>query len=233
MKQHRHLLILTFVSITILTNGQNPNGLFSNIDEINVTLGPNLSSLYNDNITNEIRQPKIGYTAQLGLSRAIGDKFSFRVNFLYERKGLKTKIQGSYYDATKDSTNCSCTTSIGFIVNETNLDYIILMPSIRFNPPNKKIYFDVGLFAGHLVKAKAKTTKLWDNTHYYTNAIDSFKKTDFGISISLGYKIIIRESTYLNIQLMDNWGILDSTSSDVITRTNALSFLIGLNFKIK
>ena len=232
MVQFRRILILTLITVTISAKGQIHNSLFSTIDEVNITLGPNLVSLYNDNITSDIRQPKVGVTAQIGLTHALNNKFSLSTNLLYERKGLKTKFQTSYYDPSKDTNNCMCTTSIGFSENNSNLDYLIFSALIGFEPSNTHLYFGAGPFVGHLFKARTKTTNLWDNSYYYTNTIDSFKRTDFGFTLSIGYTIKLNDKMHFRIQLSDNIGLINISNSSLKTTTNSFSASLGLTFNV-
>lgn len=232
MEQFRHLLLLTLITVTISVKGQIHNSLFSTIDEVNITLGPNLATLYNDNITDDIRQPKVGVTAQIGLTYDLNNKFSLSANLLYERKGLKTKFQTSYYDPSKDTNNCMCTTSIGFSENNSNLDYLIFSALIGFEPSNTRLYFGAGPFVGHLFKARTKTTNLWDNSSYYTNGIDSFKRTDFGLTLSIGYTFKLNEKMHFRIQFSDNIGLINISNSSLKTTTNSFSASLGLTFNV-
>ena len=173
-----------------------------------------------------------GVTAQIGLTYDLNNKFSLSANLLYERKGLKTKFRTSYYDPSKDTNNCMCTTSIGFSENNSNLDYLIFSALIGFEPSNTHLYFGAGPFVGHLFKARTKTTNLWDNSYYYTNAIDSFRRTDFGLNLSIGYTIKLNEMMHFRIQLSDNIGFINISNSSLKTTTNSFSASLGLTFNV-
>jgi hypothetical protein len=223
--------LLIFLLTAISANAQ--FRVLKNIDEIEFTMGPSFVSLYNENITDNLRQPKIGYSAKIGLLYSLNENFSVNINFLFQRKGLKTKYEVSYYDPSIDSTNCQCTTSQGFQENNSSLDYLMIAPLMRFFPRKTNLYIDVGPFAGYLLKAKTKTTNLWDHTNYYGNGNDSFKKTDFGIIISFGYRVQIKDGTHLILELTDSIGLLNVSTTSTNTTTNAFSFALGVSHKIK
>lgn len=208
--------------------------LLKNIDEFEIQFGPGLVSLYNENITKDIRQLKIGYTAKLGLVHSFSKVLSLNTEFLYQRKGLKTKYQVSYYDPSIDINNCKCTTSLGIVETYSNLDYLTFAPLLRYNPKRPNINFEIGPFASYLLKSKAYTRHVWDGSINYQNNKDNLKNLDAGFTLSISYQFLIKESINLNIMISDNYGMLNignTTIIDVITKTNSLSLLVGIAIK--
>lgn len=224
------VLSLTLFLLSLPSQAQLSSFLKS-IDEVEIQMGPGLVSLYNENITKDIRQLKIGYTAKLGLIHSFNKKFSLSTGLLYQRKGLKTKYQVLYYDPSIDVNNCKCTTSLGTTENNSNMDYISLAILLNVKVRETNFYINGGPFVGHLLKAQGERKNLWDNSYEINDIKYLYKKTDFGISLSIGYKFIIKEKTGFYIQIIDNYGLLNITNTKVsqtVTKTSSFSILVGL-----
>lgn len=227
------VLTLTLFLLSLPSQAQLSSFLKS-IDEVEIQMGPGLVSLYNENITKDIRQLKIGYTAKLGLIHSFNKKFSLSTGLLYQRKGLKTKYQVLYYDPSIDVNNCKCTTSLGTIENNSNMDYLTLAPLLRIKPRQTNLFFEVGPFISYLMRSKGYSKHLWDGSMSYWNNANSVKNIDAGFTLSIGYQFLIKEHIYLNLMAIDNYGMINiqnTSISDDVTKTNSLYFLIGIAIK--
>lgn len=225
-------MILFSVAITVTAQFR----VLKSIDEIEIAGGPSLVSLYNENITNDIRKPKIGFTVRVGLLYTLSERFSLNTSFLYERKGLKTRYEVWYYDPSIDSTNCQCTTSLGTKENNSNIDYLTLSTIVNFLPEKTNFYVGAGPFLSYLFKIKSYSKNLWDNSISYSGDNDSLKDIDLGISLSLGYKLALKENVFLNFQAMNNYGLLNIGNTSVTktkTSTNSFSIQLGINYKLQ
>lgn len=208
--------------------------IFKGVDEIEVTIGPSLISLYNENIRKDIRQPKVGLIARVGLLYKLNERITLSTNLAYEKKGSKISQNVWYYDPSIDSTNCQCTVSLGESDYNSNLNYVSVISTIRLHSKGIGLYIDAGLFINYLVKAQGVRENSWDNTIEYSYLMNNFKKYDAGISLSVGYQFQINGRLSFSIQLMNNYGLLNINNTKVVegfSRTNSLSFQTGLNYK--
>ena len=207
------------------------NTLLKNVDEVEIQFGPGLVSLYNENITKEIRQLKAGYDAKLGLVHSFSKGFSLNTEFHYQRKGLKAKYEVSYYDPSIDVTNCKCTTSLGIVETNSSLDYLTLAPLLRYNLKRTDLNFQMGPFVSYLLKSRVSSKHVWNGSVDYQNNKDNLKNLDAGVMLSISYQFLIKENTYLNLMISDNYGMLNigkTAVNDVVTKTNSLYVLVGI-----
>ena len=229
----KKIIISTALLICTFTCQAQFRSLLKSIDEIEFSGGPALVRKLNINITKDERQIKIGYVFNLGAIHELSSKFSLNTNLTYERKGYKGKFQTSYYDPTIDFNNCKCTTSVGFRKVNASADYFVVALRLRYQT-KYGFYLSAGPYVGHILKAKVKETFLWDNTSYTQNGLQDYKKIDFGLSVLLGYKIRVNSSNDLNLQLFDNYGLINTANAAprIKITNNLLAFTIGLNHKI-
>jgi len=231
----RLLSSLVVIIVSLLSNSSNAqiSQVFKSIDKVDLQVGPGFVTLFNENVTKFIRESKIGYSANIGLIHLFNEKISLNTNFSYARKGVRAKYQVSYYDPTIDINNCKCTTSVGTIESNSNIDYLIFSPLIRINLKQEFLYFETGPFISYLLKSNGYTKNLWDGSINYSNT-NNIKDFDSGISLSIGYQFIISDNVYLNVKIIDSYGLLNivkTSSSDVFTKTNSIYLLAGITFK--
>lgn len=228
----RYIFLIILFGLGMKANAQ--FYIFKAVDQVELTGGPSLVSLYNDVIDNKatFRQPKIGYTFKVGLIYNINERLSFNPNLAYERKGLKSKYEVSYYDPTIDSTQCQCTTSQGTVLNNSNLDYITFSTLIRFNLKKNQFYLSSGAFVSYLLKSYAKQEFQWNGGVNYTHGKQGNKDIDAGVSFTLGYRIPLAKKRSLVFEITEDLGLLNianSKYSSTKTTTNTISIRIGLS----
>lgn len=207
------------------------------LSAIEISAGSGLVSLYGTNISqnNGIRRlPKLGYSARIGLLYPITSSISIDTGLLFERKGIRTDLETTYYDADKDINNCECTLSIGTIETNSNIDYLTLSGNTQFDIANTSIKIEAGPYISYLLRAQSISQHSWDNVVSYTTGNQTIKDYDMGISIGLSYQISINKKL-LVLRLIDRYGLVNISNASVdkgITRTNALSFMIGFKYKL-
>lgn len=225
-----HLMILFALIFSNSVNAQIAHRPRA-IDNIEIQIGTGFVTLYSANVTRDIREAKVGYSAGIGLIHSFNSKFSLNTNLSYSRKGLKTTYQVSYYDRSLDINDCKCTTSVGTKESNSNLDYLILSPLIRINLKQNLPYIETGPFVSYLLKSNGYTKNLWDGTINYSNT-NNIKEFDAGISLSIGYQFMIWDNFSLNAKIIDSYGLLNivKAPSDV-TNTNSIYLLLGVTLK--
>lgn len=217
------IIAATISNAQVRTNLLNPDKIF-------LSTGINSSSFYNSYITSELRKTKIGVTLQLGAVYSLTKNFDFGLNFLFERKGVRSRYEVSYYDPSIDSTNCQCTTSQGLTERNTSANYLIFTPQLKYKLAKNKILIGVGPYLGKIVKAKTTTTNFWDNSNYSANALDTFRKFDFGVSIVFEYNFLFHDSVY-GFSILNNLGLDNINRTGNRTTTNTTSFNLIFNIK--
>ena len=195
------------------------------------SLGPSLVALNGETIRKDIRQPKISYASKIALLFNLKNAISLNAKLLFERKGMRTRYDVWYYNPNIDSTGCSCTTSPGTTENNLNLNYITLAPNLRFHIPQSNFYLEAGPYASYLLKANATRKNSWDGGRIHHYNINTIKRFDAGISLSVGYKVQVTQKLAIMLEATDNFGLLNIKNSGIANltvTTNALAFLASL-----
>jgi len=227
-------VMIAYLVVLVHNSNAQLQQIFSNVDEVQFTAGPSIVSLYNENISSDQRQLKIGYTVRGALIYNLNKKISLGFNFMFERKGLKTKLQASYYDESIDSLNCLCTTSEGYIENNSHRDYLTFSITPRYFII-KGLYTSVGPYISYLLKVQVFRTNLWDGTKSYRTGSQTSKNYDLGVHFGLGYYIPISDRLSITSEVSNTFGLLNTGDTRVTsteTTTNSLSLQIGLNLKL-
>jgi len=203
-------------------------------DHIEISGGPSLATLrMNDKIEQMKLVPKIGYAAKLDFDFYINKLISVNTTFFYERKGYKRKSVGYYYDPTKDSTNCKCTTSLGQSEVNSSRDYLEFSLAPKFKIA-RNFYVKSGIYFGYLLAIITVEKYSWTNSNQYRGISPDLRRIDAGVTISLNYNIKIGDTNTIAISLNEVYGLMDiakSTSSG--NRTNSISLQIGYILKSK
>jgi hypothetical protein len=209
--------------------------IFDKMDNFEISIGPSIVTLNNENISGDNRQIKIGYSVGIAGAFNLNNRLTLITNISYERKGLKTENKTWYYDPTIDYDDCKCTTSLGTYSTNSNIDYVTITIPLRLNLLDKKLVIEFGPYSGYLLKTKSSTTHHWNGARYYStdNTLNYF---DFGLSIGAGYKLNISDKHSMLFILRDNFGLLnisDKSRTDTVTKTSSFLLQIGLSFKIE
>jgi hypothetical protein len=209
--------------------------VIKHIDELEISAGPSSVTLLNKWINSDNRELKVAYTLRLASTFNINDRLSFISTLYFERKGYKIEYQTWYNDSSIDFDNCMCTESLGKVEMDTNIDYITFSPQIRLKLLSNRLHFSTGPYVSYLTKYLHRRTDKWDGATYVSKD-HNFKNYDLGLSLSIGYKIELSDTYTLDLILMDNLGLLnieEMYKNETVTKTNSLSFQVGINYKLK
>ena len=194
--------------------------------EIELAVGPTL--LYPNakfKTWNNAKRQKIGYAVQVALVHPVSRRLQICPGFSFERKGIKSQ-----------STS---TDNLTRLTGDLTNDYFTFAFKPRLSLGKKsRLNIDAGCYVSLLTQSK--TTYAYDSSGirkpYFAPMTEHFyKKYDFGVAISFGYIFQPDEKKSVIIQILNSNGLVDIEEFSwpsilSMSKNNALSFLIGLQF---
>gem|GEM_PF-6793578 len=226
------IAIIVSLLLTNHSSGQNKFKALRWFDEINLSIGPSITSL-NGQQNSSTRRTKIGFVGSAGLLHAFSSKLSLNFKLIFESKGSKNED----FAATQNRSDPSILIK-GTIINKIKPTYISFAPLLRYHIGSTKLFIEGGPYISYLLSA------VWDietsfsdpayNYHTFFNMQNdnAFAELDYGASMSIGYKIPFGDKRGITVQVMDNIGLADiinKSYSQTTIETRAISFLIGFN----
>jgi len=263
MKSHfLKIYFAIFFLATYTLFGQSPENLKLPepkrfIDRVEVFAGPSLSFNYgnkfienykDENVTNT-RLLKPGYVFGIGGYHPLSSRLNLNVRLQFEQKGTKNELN---------------TPSLpdGRIISSDNYSYnyltIIAAPQITID---RKMNFvlSAGIYYGKVKEIKG-TTKLSDTNgtvnsegsfsgrYFYDLSDDgirqgfawmpnlsSIEENDFGIVVSVGYKIPLKDKHVILVQIQDSFGIQNINKNNpygLEERNHSVTLIINYIFKL-
>jgi hypothetical protein len=224
--------ILFFLMVPCTIQAQEP---ILKMNKANVTIhtGPMVSWLRGntsvDNTNQNKKKIKLGYTIGLLYDKPLNQKLGFSTGLLFERKGGISLTDATYYDEVDQVTKQ------GVIEFEYRYDYFTLPIFLTYEIDRGNLSFGGGGFVGYLNKQV-----LFRNPLFPSSGISFFDETelntlfDLGVAANVKYKIHLNEHTYLTLQVLNTYGLLNirrELMDNQSMKTNSLSFLIGINIK--
>ncbi len=197
----------------------------SNKLNIGIEGGPSIISLRHENVKQKnFHSPSIGYSVGIALQYNFKKRFSIHSAILFERKGAKTKKQGT--DSLGKNT---------YMFNTfDNFDYLTLPLLVRANFGKKiNLFINAGPYISYLIQQhsliKFPEEAPFNNQQYtYTN---SFYKMDYGISGGVGLAIPIKQKLVFSIEARNNLGLNNIQKLWYSTKTNSANLLLGVAYK--
>lgn len=187
--------------------------------------GPSATFTVGNDAVDLDTKPDFGFLAGIFGQYNFNSTYSLKLAANYQQKGSKLEIsqqdlQG--YDYVLDG--------------KIKLEYITIPLLFRgtFGSSNVKFFVNAGPYLGILMTNK---TTINANSQYNepgrtVDNTDSTKSTDFGVSAGLGLQIPIATKSALTFEIRDDIGLtnISDYTSDGSTKTNSLSFIVGLTF---
>ncbi len=219
----KHLLIAVFlIFVTGIYN--NSSAQYSQWD-LGLEGGPSYTSTVGNNAVDLDTKPNFGFIAGIFGQYNFNSNYSLKLAANYQQKGSKLEIsqqdlQG--YDYVLDG--------------KLKLEYITIPLLFRgtFGSTGVKFFANAGPYLGILMTNK---TTIDANTQYNepgrtVDNTDSTKSTDFGVSAGIGLLIPIATKSALTFEIRDDIGLtnISDYTSDGSTKTNSLSFIVGITF---
>jgi hypothetical protein len=220
---NRLVIYFSFVLFLLCTNvdGQNT--------ELKITITPTLTSLRGNSFTKEYFDPAMNLSMGVGVNHFIGEKSVFSAELSFDKKGGGDKSNLIYENPETGQIE------EGTMHLRSNFSYLTLAMECRHRLGKKiKYEFGAGLYTGYLMKQvlKAKFNGHKDKL----DETDSYKKMDFGLSISFNAYIPVNDNLYFIAGLNDKLGLLNVSTKPLIDdgsiKHNSLGLLLGLGFKI-
>lgn len=228
----RHRILITVILLTSQYGNCQIFNLIKKVDIIEFSGGPSSVILNSTYIDKKERELKITPTFRLSTVYGLTDKLSIVVSLLHEKKGMTIQYTTWHYDPTIDFDDCKCTTSLGQVTQNWDLHYFTFSPTLRYSVL-QYLSVELGTFVSYLNKSRWSRKNHWDGTTYYSTN-NPYKKYDFGLLVSLGYRIPISNNYFLTFNIQDTFGLIniaDKSTSEKI-KTNSLSGQIGIAYRL-
>ncbi|MBV1923488.1 MAG: PorT family protein [Flavobacteriaceae bacterium] len=216
MKKYLIALFL-IVFITDLSFAQEEKK--NNESKFGINGGISYSKLRGNDLIEESKAD-LGLLIGISFEHYLNENFSIKTNLNFETKVVRN--ENTYY-------------GIDYILDartKASHKYLVMPIMVKYNFGNNKNFFvNGGPFVGFLLKASSKTSGYPDD-----DFSDLYKKTDFGLSIGLGTKIILNEKHDLNIEVRENLGLSNISDAPVYNdgtlKTNSFNLILNWDFGI-
>ena len=228
MKKIFLLLILLFL-ITFSLFSQKNNVRFG------INLGGTYSSIEGNGFANK-NSSDLDYLVGISLKYQLNETFSLLGNINYENNMVfydqivRYDENGNLviYGCPIENPNCAPTFKIA-----TKFQYLTLPVLIRynFNEFFTGFFMNGGVFFSYLINV----ANYIDSKKNDLDFNDLFKKFNSGLSLGLGYQIIINKKTKLNLELRDNFGIINISDSNLLgssIKNNSINLIANINFNL-
>jgi len=212
MKKNTLLLVIGIL-LTSITFAQNEL-------RVGINAGANLSS-FRGNSFIENSKSKIGFLGGVSFEYYLKDNLSIKTNLNYERKSIEQG--GGYYDEYGIFTEMKA---------NIHYDYLTIPILLKHEFGKSKIFYING---GPFINFLLSTKIIGDNSP--SDDITSFyKKIDGGLSIGIGTKFQLNDKNNLNIEIRDNYGLVNISDVAVVDggtiKTNSFNLILSWDFEI-
>jgi len=207
------------------------------ISEVEFLLGP--SKILQDGYGhyNKINESKVGYLLSSRFVHPIATHWNIAAIALLERKGSKTSENylTSPYASYNHPTNLQppVPTTATTILDDYYLSFCI-MPRFLLGE-RTHVQIGIGPYFSLLRKSVHNYTVVQNGQVEFREEFspdNGLKKNDAGISFCLGYSFPVNARILFNVQLLENYGLMNITTLyPSAIRNNSLSLLFGLTFK--
>ena len=202
---------------------------FSSIAQEKVKFGINTGVTYSNIRGNEIADKnKYDFNFLLGTSfeLPINNKLSFYTGLNYERKSFKREVLYDVIYPVFDPIDPAFSQDSGFTVKAT-LSYLNIPINIKYYLGKKNSFF---------VNGGLNTAVFLNLNSNIEDEKNIIKTLDFGVNLGFGKKIKLNEKTHLNIEIRDNYGLVNISSVPVYNngtvKTNSVNLILNWEFKI-
>lgn len=219
----KHLLILIFlIFVTGIYN--NSSAQYSQWN-LGLEGGPSYTSTVGNDAVDLDTKPNFGFIAGIFGQYNFNSNYSLKLAANYQQKGSKLEI--SQQDIKGNDY---------VLDGKLKLEYITIPLLFRgnFGSTGVKFFANAGPYLGILMTNK---TTIDANTQYNepgrtVDNTDSTKSTDFGVTAGIGLQIPIATKSALTFEIRDDIGLtnISDYTSDGSTKTNSLSFIVGITF---
>jgi hypothetical protein len=220
---NRLVIYFSFVLVVLCTN------VHGQKTELKITITPTLTSLRGNSFTKENFNPAMNFSVGVGVNHFIEEKSLLSVELLFDKKGGGKNSNMIYENPENQQME------EGKLHLRSNFSYLTLAMELRHRLGKKiKYEFGAGLYTGYLIKQvlKGKFNEHKDKI----DETDSYKKMDFGLSMSFNTYIPVNANLYFIAGLNDKLGFLNVSTEPLINdgsiKHNSLGLLLGLGVKL-
>jgi len=220
------LPLILFSLITFSSFSQENNVSFG------INLGGTYSSIRGNGFANK-NSSDLDYLVGISLKYQLNDKFSLLGNINYENNTVfydqivRYDENGNLviYGCTFDNPNCAPTFKIS-----TKFQYLTLPILIRYNFDEffNDFFINGGVFISYLID----TSNYIDGEKNDLDFNSLFKRFNSGLSMGIGYQIEINAKIKLNLELRDNFGLINISNTTLIgssIKSNSINLIANIN----
>jgi len=187
--------------------------------------GIGLAWLYGEDHFKDVYNARMGFSGGMFFQFNCKKLWSVRTGVFVDRKGSAFKIL-----ATDNVGN-----DIGEIDGKENFDYLSVPVLFRLSGGKKlKHFINAGPYIGFLLKQSLQYDKFLNYPKFVDDNTDSYKKTEVGISFGGGIAYKCTQQFSITLEVRNNLGLTNTSKetiyNDATIKTEALNFLVGLNF---
>ena len=229
----KHLFLSTSLALGLCL-GALPVTAQTPATSVGVLIGPSMIWLRGDYYLQDLYEPDYGFGAGLFAQRRLTDRFGFRLEALYERKGALVDFGTAYPVSTPGGSGATRTEPYR---DHRRFNYLTIPLLLRFATGAPEKYFlQAGPYVGVLlcqrdvVRLQGKTTK--------DDFTSSYKGLDAGLTVAVGSVVRRWDRVHVTIEARGSWGLVDIADFDNATsamvgqqvRTTSVGLLLGVAF---
>lgn len=161
-----------------------------------------------------------GYVAGVSGEVPLSEHFALNANLNYEAKRFRVKYTGYDFDPVVVGDELTATTTYHYLVLPLSLKYFISAKS-------NTLYILGGGYGAYQLGSRVALDD--DENNKITKYV---KKTDFGATLGIGYRLGLDEDNEINFELKDNLGLTGTRKGGDGYKINAISLMVNWQFAL-
>jgi opacity protein-like surface antigen len=217
--------LILMLGIATTTIAQTPTQFTESFYHIRVGLqaGPVFSSLQG-NFAQDYKSTLNGF-AGFSFEYRFNETVSFVANANYDRKSFREDYQNPYYSGPY---------VLPSYTEKLLFQYLNVPLMVRaYIDPDKQLYTNVGVSINYLIDMSNKLESEGYNDGSAPLQFESlFNKTEFGVTLGLGYNFEVSTTANLSVELRDDYGLSDIMKPGNKSNAdfNTARFIVGYSF---
>jgi opacity protein-like surface antigen len=163
-----------------------------------------------------------GFSAGVNVQFRLRKSISIKTGISYERKGAEFE-----YIIRDDNGVLRGNTKY-----KSDYNYIILPILGYLASPKERWYLESGPYLGYLIDRIDHYDSVGLTPGMSYNYTKDTKRFDFGWSIGIGHNIKLSDNVFMNIGIIENLGLVNTSKGELIVKTNSFGFNLGVKYSL-
>lgn len=214
----KHLILLcAFLALSLQGSTQTAH-------EFSYEIGPNVSTMFGNEILEMYNNPLMGYTNGVGYQYNFNHLYGIKTGIFFEQKGNQYTYPNMNYN--------------GLLVSNLNvksrLSYLTFPLLGRISFGNKwRFFFNAGGYGGVFLKMTSIHRSEDDIIDTKSTSKDYFKRMDFGLSGGFGVYHYFKNLIGISAEVRSNYGLYNISDKPVVNDGTIQNFNTNLVFSIR